>query len=351
MARVTIADIARRANVSTSAVSYALNDRPGVGEVTRQQILDIARSMGWRPNRAARALQAARAHAVGLVFQRSANSAEEASTFLLRFLDGVENELSEHDIVLVVHAVHDLPAEIEVYERWYAENRVDGVVVINPVVDDPRLPALQQIGLPAVVVGDVRGHSPLPAVWTDDAEAATLAVEHLAALGHRRIARVGGGLELLHTRIRKAAFGKAIAAARLGGDLSVDNATEDDAERITKRLLARKNPPTAILYESDAMAMRGLVTLRELGLLVPRDLSVMVWDDSPMCRLAYPPLTALRRDAFAYGRLVAEHLLTRLSGEPVSDRRGTVAEIRVRKSTGPAPSTVDGKTRQLEPRR
>jgi DNA-binding LacI/PurR family transcriptional regulator len=86
------------------------------------------------------------------------------------------------------------------------------------------------------------------------------------------------------------------------------------------------------------MAMRGLVTMRELGLSVPRDVSVMVWDDSPLCRLAYPPLTALRRDAFQYGRLVASHLLTRLSGQPVTDRRGTVAEIQVRDSTGPAPA-------------
>lgn len=340
MARVTIADIARRANVSTSAVSYALNDRPGVGEATRRDILAIAESMGWRPNRAARSLQAARANAVGLIFLRDKDSAEETSSFLLRFLDGVESELSEHDIVLVVHAVPDHAAEIDVYQRWYAESRVDGTILINPVVDDLRLPAVVKLGMPAVVVGDVRGHSPLPAVWTDDTEAATLAVEHLIGLGHRRIARVGGQVELLHTRIRKAAFSQALAAAGLGGDLNVDNATEEDAERVTRRLLARKSPPTAILYEGDTMAMRALVTLRELGVSVPKDLSVMVWDDSPLCRLAYPSLTALRRDAFRYGRLVAAHLVTRLSGQAVTDRRGTVAEIQVRDSTGPAPVTV-----------
>ena len=348
MTRVTIADIARQANVSTSAVSYALNGRPGVGEATRQEILTIARNMGWRPNQAARALQAARAHAAGLVFLRAKDTAEESSGFLLRFMDGIESELSEHDTVLVIHAVHEISAEIEVYERWYAEHRVDGVVVINPVVDDPRLPALLQVGLPAVVAGDIRGSSPLPAVWTDHAEAATLAVEYMVSLGHHRIARVGGALDYLHTRIRSDAFGKAIAAAGLPGDLCIDNATQHDAERITRRLLSRKRPPTAILYETDTMAMRGLTTLRELGISVPADLSVMVWEDSPMCRLAYPPLTALRRDAFNYGRLVAAHLLTRLSGQPVTDRRGTVAEIQVRESTGPAPTVSPTKTRPDE---
>lgn len=350
MPRVTIADIAKKAKVSTSAVSYALNDRPGVGEATRKKILRIARDMGWRPNSAARSLQAARAHAVGLVFQRSTDPAAESSGFMLRFLDGVQSRLSDHGVVLVLRTVHDRAAEIAVHEQWYAESRVDGIVLVNPTVDDPRLPALERLArreLPSVVVGDTRACSSLPAVWTDDAEAATLAVQHLAALGHKRIARVGGMTDLLHTRIRRDAFAAAMRAAGLGVDLSVDDATEDDADRVTRDLLGRRRPPTAILYEGDTMAMRALVTLRTLRIRVPADLSVLVWDDSPLCRLAYPPLSALRRDAFAYGQVVSDHLLALLAGKRVADRRGTVAEMVVRESTATAPAAKRTKAAPL----
>lgn len=351
MPRVTISDIAKKAKVSTSAVSYALNDRPGVGAATREQILSIAREMGWRPNSAARSLQAARAHAVGLVFQRGEDSSVESSSFMLRFLDGVQSQLSEHDVVLVLRTVHDLAAEITVHERWYAESRVDGIIVVNPVVDDPRLPLLEGLSLPTVVVGDTRDCSSLPAVWTDDAEAATLAVNHLVALGHKRIARVGGMIDLLHTRIRREAFAAAMAAAGLGDDLSVDNATELDAEQVTRELLGSRRPPTAILYEGDTMAMRALITLRKMRVRVPADLSVIAWDDSPLCRLAYPPLSALRRNAFTYGQLVSQHLLALFAGERVADRRGTIAEMVERSSTARAPAPARARVSPSPPRR
>lgn len=337
MPRVTIADIAKRAKVSTSAVSYALNDRPGVGAATRAQIISIAQEMGWRPNSAARSLQAARAHAVGLVFQRGEDTSVESSSFMLRFLDGVQSQLSEHDMVLVLRTVHDLPAEISVHERWFAESRVDGIIVVNPIVEDPRMFLLERMGLPAVVVGDTRSCSTLPAVWTDDAEAASLAVEHLVSLGHKRIARVGGMIDLLHTRIRRDAFAAAMLKAGLDDDLSIDNATEHDADRVTRELLRARRPPTAILYEGDTMAMSALSTLRRMRIRVPADLSVIAWDDSPLCRLSYPPLSALRRDAFNYGQLVSEHLLALLAGQRVADRRGTVAEMVERSSTAQAP--------------
>jgi DNA-binding LacI/PurR family transcriptional regulator len=349
--RVTIADIAKRAKVSTSAVSYALNDRPGVGAATRQQILAIAEEMGWRPNSAARSLQAARAHAVGLVFQRSEDTSVESSGFMLRFLDGVQSQLSERDMVLVLRTVHDLDAEMAVHERWFAESRVDGIIVVNPIVDDPRVPVLERMGLPAVVVGDTRSYSSLPAVWTDDADAARLAVEHLVGLGHKRIARVGGMIDLLHTRIRRDAFAAAMSAAGLADDLSVDNATERDADRVTRELLRARRPPTAILYEGDTMAMSALSTLRRMRIRVPADMSVIAWDDSPLCRLAYPPLSALRRDAFTYGQLVSEHLLALLAGRKVSDRRGTVAEMVERESTARAPVRSRTKVSPSPPRR
>lgn len=352
--RVTIADIAREAGVSTSAVSYALNGRPGVGDARRQQIQALVASMGWRPNSAARSLQAARAHAVGLIFRRSQDSFGESQNFLLRFLDGAGHELWAHDVVLVLHGVSDLDAEMAVYRRWWTERRVDGVMVVNPVVDDPRLPLLMRLPLPAVVVGDTRPDSALPAVWTDDSEAAVLAVEHLVSLGHRRIARIARIPDALHTRIRKDAFTAAVTRAGLTADLSIDIDSDSDDEQPTRelfRLLALGRPPTAIIYEDDTLALRAALALREMGLRIPTDLSVMTWDDSLLCRLADPPITALRRDAFGYGQQVSRHLLASLNGQQVGDLRGTVTEIVVRGSTAPpSDAATSSRTRVREAR-
>ncbi|HEX4212111.1 MAG TPA: LacI family DNA-binding transcriptional regulator [Candidatus Dormibacteraeota bacterium] len=331
--RVTIADIAREAEVSTSAVSYALNGRRGVSPRTRERILVLAKDLGWRPHSAARALKAARADAVGLLLAGEEEAFGEEAFFLLRFLAGLEGALAGRGVALVLHTVPDRGAENAVYEQWYAERRVDGMIVLNPVVDDPRLHFLERLGLPAVVVGDTRDTSPLPAVWTDDREAAALAVDHLVALGHTRIARVGGIPELVHSGIRKRGFQEAMRQAGLSPELDID--TDYRIEPATLELLGLREPPTAIIYESEIMAMQGLSVVRDEGLDVPRDISVVAWDDSLYCRLVHPRLTALHRDIFNYGRLAAAHLLDVLDGSPARDLQGTVTELAVRDSTGP----------------
>lgn len=331
--RVTIADIAREAEVSTSAVSYALNGRRGVSPRTRERILVLARDLGWRPHSAARALKAARADAVGLLLAGEEQAFSEDAFFLLRFLAGLEGALAGRGVALVLHTVPDRGAENAVYEQWYAERRVDGMIVLNPVVDDPRLRFLEKLGLPAVIIGDTRDTSSLPAVWTDDREAAALAVDHLVELGHTRIARVGGIPELVHSGIRKAGFHEAMERAGLNPELDLD--TEYQVEPATHQLLGLAERPTAIIYESEIMAMQALSVMRDEGLDVPGDISVLAWDDSLYCRLVHPRLTALHRDIFSYGRLGAAHLLDVLDGAPAGDLQGTVTELAVRESTGP----------------
>ena len=150
--RVTIKDIAERAGVSKGAVSYALNGRPGVSDETRDRILAIANDLGWYPNRAARALSAARADSCGLVLARPARTIA-LEPFFMEFISGLESELSARSIALTLQLVRDVQEEIEVYRRWFGEHRVDGVLVVDLRQDDPRIDELVRLGLPAVVVG------------------------------------------------------------------------------------------------------------------------------------------------------------------------------------------------------
>ena len=176
--RVTIRDIAERAGVSKGAVSYALNGRPGVSDDTRGRIISIADELGWYPNRAARALSASRADACGLVLARPARTLA-LEPFFMEFIAGVEVELSSRSVALTLQLVEDPRQEIEVYRRWWGEHRVDGVLMLDLRVDDPRIDELVRLGLPAVVVGGPLENRALPAVFHDEATVVVDAVQYL----------------------------------------------------------------------------------------------------------------------------------------------------------------------------
>src|SRR5689334_15680182 len=203
--RPTIADIARRAGVSKGAVSYALNGQPGVSEATRQRIVAIAQEIGFNPNSAARALSGASARAVGLTLCRPARILS-IEPFFMGLISGFEQELAARSYALTLQVVATPENETEVYRRWWGERRVDGVFVTDLRENDIRIPVLDELQLPAVVIGGPGDTGRVTQLWSDDAGAITEAVRYLMALGHRRIARVGGLPALLHTQTRTKAF-------------------------------------------------------------------------------------------------------------------------------------------------
>ena len=335
MARITIADIARRAGGSTGAVSYALNDRPGVSDETRARILGVAAELGWVPSQAARALSGARVETIGLVLARAPETLGFES-FYMQFIAGIEQVLTERSYGLLLQVVPDMDAETQAHRRWHAARRVDGVIVVDPRSDDPRIAALsERDALPAVVVGDPEFAGNLPAVYTDDATALRECVRYLAGLGHRRIGRVSGTEGFGHTRIRDLAFDD--EAAREGVDARVARAdfTPDSGAAATRSLLDTDDPVTAVIYDNDVMAFAGLGVAHELGARVPEDVSLVAWDDSPLCRAAYPQLTALSHDVTSYGAHVARRLFERMAGAEARAYRDSTPALTVRGSTGP----------------
>lgn len=353
--RPTIKDIARQAGVSESAVSFALNNRPGVSQDTRARIRRVAEELGWQPNSAARALSGERSGAVGLVLARPAHTLGVES-FFLQLVSGIQEVLAAGRIALLFQVVEDLDAECAVYRRWWAERRVDGVVVVDPRTDDPRPALLEQLALPAVTVGETGPASASPgssaspaaaapvalsAVRADDAGAMAQVLDHLHGLGHRRIAHVAGLPGLAHTDRRIGSL--RAEAERLGlGPGQVRSVTTDysDAEgaEATRRLLAEPEPPTAIVYDNDVMAVAGVAVASELGIPVPGGLSVVAWDDSALCRVTRPRLTALVRDTAGFGRLAAEELLALLAGGPPRSRESERPRLEPRESTAPPPA-------------
>ncbi|MFI7275499.1 LacI family DNA-binding transcriptional regulator [Streptomyces sp. NPDC049879] len=342
MRRPTMQDIARRAGVTKAAVSFALNGRPGVSEPTRRRILAIADELGWQPSSAARALSDGRAGAFGLVVDRPAHTLG-LEPFFMQLLSGIQGELARDTTPLLLTMAHDQQAEMELHRGWWARRTVDGVFLMDLRVDDARVPLLERLGMPAVVIGGPLGTGTLPAVWSDDAAAVDTVVRHLAELGHRRIGRVSGPAHLRHTAVRTAAFDR--AALRLGCaglTLEADYSGESGAAA-TRALLAPPpgERPTAILYDNDVMAVSGLTAAQALGLRVPADLSVVAWDDSALCELVGPPLSALSRDILAYGAQAARRLREVAAGAVAGgEQEASRPELRLRGSTGRAPAAV-----------
>ena len=335
MKRPTIADIAQRAGVSKGAVSYALNGRPGVSEATRERVLAIAREIGFNPSSAARALSGASARTVGLTICRPARILG-IEPFFMGLISGFESELGARGVALMLQVVPTPQDETEVYRRWWGERRVDGVFVTDLRGDDVRIPVLQELQLPAVVIGGPGGSGTIAQVWSDDAGAITEAVRYLVALGHTRIARVGGLPELRHTHTRTTAFEQVCRSLGLDEAITTpSDYTGEEGGRATRRLLIGPHRPTAIIYDNDVMAVAGLAVAQEMGLSVPADLSIVAWDDSPLCSLVHPPLTALSRDIAGYGAQAARQLLAAIDGKPIGDAEAGTAALTPRGSTAP----------------
>ncbi|MEV5782299.1 LacI family DNA-binding transcriptional regulator [Streptomyces sp. NPDC052287] len=336
--RPTMKDIAQRAGVSQSAVSFALNDRPGVSEITRDRVRRVAEQLGWRPSTAARALSGEGAATVGLVVARPADTLG-VDSFFLQVISGIQEVLAERHLGLLFQVVEDVGDECAVYRRWWAEHRVDGVLVVDPRTDDPRPDLLEELGLPAVVIGGVPDtrHPGMSTVWADDAGAMASVVGELYALGHRRIAHIAGLPGLAHTErrirtLRAEAERRGLSEVR---SLTTDYSDSEGAA-VTRRVLESGAPPTALVYDNDVMAVAGVATATELGFLVPRDVSVVAWEDSALCRMVRPWLSALSRDTVEFGRTAARELTALLDGGPARTVQVPVPRLIERESTGPA---------------
>jgi LacI family repressor for deo operon, udp, cdd, tsx, nupC, and nupG len=341
MPRPTINDVASAAGVSKGAVSFALNDRPGLAPGTRQRILAVAEELGWSPSPRARALSVSKAFAVGLVVARPADVLR-ADAFFPAFIAGLESVLSTSGTALLLQvAEHD---DDVTYRRLAREGRVDGVFLTDLRVDDERPALLEELGLPAVIIGpetDGGYGAGQPALGVDDAPGITAAVQHLLDLGHVRIAHVSGPASMVHGRSRRRAWSRALHAAGLPEGICVEaDFSAASGSRATGTLLDLAEPPTAIVYASDLMAMAGLSLAVARGVDVPGQLSVTGYDDVEIAAHLRPSLTTVNTDVVAWGRAAATRLLEVVEGVEPTPCDLPPARLVVRGSTGPAPTTV-----------
>lgn len=311
---VTISDVARAAGVSKGAVSYALNGQPGVSEETRQRILDAAKDLGWTPSLRARSLSSSKAYALGLVVARNPRLLG-TDPFFPSFIAGIETTLADRGYSLVLTVAAKQGAEEASYRRLVHEGRVDGVILSDVRMEDPRIALLLELGLPAVTLNRPTVASPFPAVCMDDTEGISSAVQHLVDLGHTRIAHVGGTQHYIHGLSRRKAWADTLERNGLKADLffEADFGAQQGADA-TARLLRLDRKPTAIVYANDIMATAGLSYLHQQGIRVPGDISITGYDNTEFAQYLNPALTSIGSDPLRWGSTAAQVLLNQLEG-------------------------------------
>ncbi len=331
---VTIDRIAAHLGVHKSTVSRAMDPRRRhmIGADMLARVEAAARELGWRPNRAAAALSTGRSRCVGVLLPDITNPVFPP------ILRGIEDALDDDGyFALTANTARGADAVRTAVERMLAQ-RVEGFLVASAVRDDDWLEGLRRGGAAIVLVNRADGRGRLPAVVSDDALAMTLAVDHLVALGHRRIAHLAGPASLSTGLARAAGFEQALRAHGLAPAALLDcpaytlAAGADAAER----LLAAPGPrPTAIVAANDLLALGALQVLRRRGVAVPAEMSLTGHNDMPLLDQIDPPLTTVRIQHYEMGFRAARLLLEALQGTPGS-RATTVVlrpELVVRGST------------------
>jgi DNA-binding LacI/PurR family transcriptional regulator len=310
---VSIYDIAKIAGVSPSTVSRALEDHPRIGATTRKRIQELAREMNYVPSTVARSLAANKTWTIGMVL------ATISDPFMGRVVEGVEQVAIESGFnVFISTSQNDSQRETEVI-KVLQQRRVDGIIVIASHLSDHYPRFFERSKVPIVVINEQRPEKTMHFVAVDDVHGAQLAVEHLLALGHRRIAYVGITNRPASNQYRLKGYQDALAAAGIALDPSLIitfNTVEDHAEcgeASLEPLLAAG--ATAVFCYNDTAAIGLLTACYKHGLVVPDDLSIIGFDDIDMAAYTLPPLTTIRQPRFDLGQRAMSMMLALLDGQ------------------------------------
>lgn len=325
-----IKDIASAVGVSPATVSRALSDSGLVAEPTLSRIRDAARSLDYRPNVSARNLRTRRSMAVLLVVRDVGNP------FYLEILKGVESAAREAGYsVLMGNTENNPEREIEYFDML-RDGHADGMILMTGKLPKQDGFAGRVRRLPVVVALEAVEGGGLPHVMIDNEGASQRAVEHLVALGHRRIAHIAGPVPEAMAVSRRDGYRRAMKAAGLDippGYEAIGDYLLHCGEALCRGLFELPEPPTAIFVANDEMAFGVIHELRRMGLDVPGDVSVVGFDDLFLSQAFHPPLTTVSQPRAAIGRQAMEQLLRVLSGEGADAMTEMPTELKLRGST------------------
>ena len=311
--RPTIKDVAEQAGVSIATVSRALNDKGDVSVQTRERVRDVARSVGYSADPAARSLVTQKTRLVAVVVGDNAGHRDLSLVFFGKVLAAISRRLaqSDYDPLLLQ------PGDVGLAHRF------DAAILIGVDDDDPLIADLASRDVPLVGVDVMCTGARAAYVGSDHADGVRLALAHLHALGHRRIAHLAGAANTIAGSARLQAFRDEVAALELDSSpelLRHGDFSSASGYREACALLALAARPTAIVAASDLMALAAMQAIRDAGLQPGPDVAVVGFDDLEAAALAHPSLTTIRQDRQELGTLAATRAIELIEDPDVIPR-------------------------------
>jgi LacI family transcriptional regulator len=338
---VTLKDVAREAQVSTATVSRVINGHGNVSDATRERILGVAERLRYVPDSAARSLSTGLTHTIGVLLP------DLYGEFFSEIIRGIGQAARGRGLHLLLSGVHGSAEEAALAIRAL-RGRVDGLLIMSPYADAAFLAEHSAADTPVVLMNTpVRGYGH-SAFSVDNRGGARVMVNHLAAVGHRRIAFISGPDNNFDATERLAGYREALRALGLeaGERVLPGDFSEESGYRAAQSLLARqaREWPDAVFAANDMMALGSLFAFNEAGVGVPADIALAGVDDIPMARFVSPPLTTVRVRMAELGARALERLAAAIEAPDATpaSTETVPAELVVRESCGarrtPAPA-------------
>jgi LacI family transcriptional regulator len=335
--QATIDDVAARAGLSIKTVSRVLNGEPNVRPQTRDRVLAAAKELDYHPNVSARRLASKRSFVIGLLY----DDHDPASDYVIGIQNGALDVCRGAGYHLLIQPCRsETPNLVDEVIGLYRRSTVDGLILTQPLADfDPLVSALIDAEMVFVRVSQRPCEGPCHCISVDDEKAARRMTDHLISLGHRRIGFVTGHPDHGSSHDRLAGFRSSLEAYDIPVELApVEEGryTFESGRACGHRLLAIGPRPTAIFASNDHMAMGVITAARERDLDVPEDVSVCGFDDAPMARYTWPPLTTVRQPVKLVARFATDCLINDLTGTGERPTRHVLeSEVVIRESTAP----------------
>lgn len=314
--KVTIADIAKKANVSKMTVSRVLSGKGQVAPKTRELILNIADSLNYQPNLVARSLASKYSMIIGVIIPKIEHLLLD--NYISQILTGVTDIALENDYRILLCPVESKSEDGSDYMNLARSKLMDGLILLKTQIKDPNIGALADSGFPFILINHKRYSKNVNFVDSQNIQGARLAVQHLYEKGHRNIAFISGNMDESNGRDRLKGFKDAMNEFGLiiNEDWIIQGGfIKETAYHESKKLFEGNKKPSAIFCADDYMAIGVMDTAKELGLKIPEDVAIVGFDDIEMAAYIHPTLTTIRQPIYELGRTAAQTLLNIIKEE------------------------------------
>jgi LacI family transcriptional regulator len=333
---VTIVDVARASGVSCSTVSRVLSGYEFVRETTRDRVMEAVQNLGYVANLQARSLAGGHSRIIGLLVPNLDNS------YVGTIARGIDQELQRANYDLMLYTTHRHPDKESLYVSAIANGLTEGLLLITPLILTTYLDVLREQNFPYVLIDQVDASEDSSVVEATNWQGAYEATRYLIQLGHTRIAFIKGRLAIRSAVDRLRGYKAALADCDIPvrEELIIEgDFLQQTGYETTKRLLQSvEPPPTAIFASNDLSAFGAMDAVREWGLRIPDDISIIGFDDIPQASLVYPKLTTVRQPLEEMGKVAVQMLLEQIEDQSRPPQRVALAtQLVIRDSCGPYP--------------